>query len=188
MAERQCRLEADRLRGRFKLKAIHTETIDRIREETDNNPGVAFEKYKDFVKKNLIGIVGVLITIGGVITSIVLALRNGTKRAGSSTQKAGNSVQKVLSPVFGMLADGLGTMIKLTGKITSRLANHLMIFGVLILYVVFNLKNPELLRIDFWKPKKFLKNESNNASYKQKVLYRINKCILELPMWKLGGL
>ena len=39
---------------KFKLKVIHTDALESIQEESENNPGTALERYKDFVKKNFI--------------------------------------------------------------------------------------------------------------------------------------
>ena len=86
--------EADRIRMKLlEKKPESTKTIDAIHKETNNNPEVAFEKYKDFVKRNFIGISGLLITIRGVVATIVLAFRNTAKSGGNSTQKAGNEVK-----------------------------------------------------------------------------------------------
>ena len=52
MFRERTEFEADRIRTKLlKEKPVHTETLEVIQEETNNNPQVAFEKYKDFVKK-----------------------------------------------------------------------------------------------------------------------------------------
>ena len=130
-AGRICRKKADKLKVKYKIKTIHPDALEAIQEE--NSPETAFERYKDFVKKNFIEIAGLLITIGGVITSVALAMRNGTNRAGSTTQKAGNSVEKALGPIGSIL----GKIIQTTGKIILWFGDHLMIMIGCIVVLVF---------------------------------------------------
>lgn len=130
MFRERTEFEADRIRTKIlKTKPVHTQTEDAIKEETDNNPKVAFEKYKDFIKKNFIGISGLFIGLAGVITTIMFAIRSGVKRAGSSTQKAGNEVGKS----GGLVGNILGNIMQNTGKIISWAGDHLMItIGVVL--------------------------------------------------------
>ena len=136
IVELVCRREAERLRVRFKRKQIHAEALKTIQEEAENNPGTAFEKYKDFVKKNFIGIARLLITIGGIITSVALAMKSGTKRVANTTQKAGNTVERVLGPI----GNTLGQIFRRTGKIMSWFADHLMILIEYIIMLVFGIR------------------------------------------------
>ena len=134
--ERTCRIEVDRVRIYNKIKPIHTDANEAIQKETENNQGTAFERYKDFVKKNFIGIAGLLITIGGVITSVALAMRNGTKRVANTTQKAKNSVEKVSGPIGNIL----GQILKNNGRIMSWFADHLMVLLLVVGFVIFKIK------------------------------------------------
>ena len=100
-----CLVEADRQQIKFNLKPVHEETLAVIQDEANNNPGVKFEKYKKFVKDNFIALSGLLITIGGVITAIAIAVRNGTRSVAAAAHKTGTNVDKILSPVLGVIAD-----------------------------------------------------------------------------------
>ena len=83
MYKERAEFEADRMRTNLlKTKPVHPQTEKAIQTETDNNPKVGFEKYKYFVKRNFIGISGLLIGLAGVIATIVFAIRSGVKKAG----------------------------------------------------------------------------------------------------------
>lgn len=135
--------DLNREKAEFVADKIQTELLDRkpthsvnekaIQTETDSNPKVGFEKYKDFVKKNFIGLSGLLITIGGVIATIVFAIRSGAKSAGNSTQKAGNDdVKKSFGGILGKI---IGENIQNLGKIISWFGDHLMVLIGLIVGV-----------------------------------------------------
>ena len=107
-------------------------TIYAIHEETDNNPEVAFEKFKRSAKENLLGISGVLIGIAGVVATIAVAIRNSAKRAGNTAQKAGSDAEK-----NGGVGGLVGNLRKNMGKIISWTGNNiLMTLGIIAAQVV----------------------------------------------------
>ena len=94
---------------------------------------MAFEKYKKFVRRNFIGLSGLLITVGGIILTIVLAFRNTAKSGGNSTQKAGNEVKKYLP---GMIGNILGSILQNTGKSIFWFGDHMMILVGLVVEMI----------------------------------------------------
>ena len=134
MYKERTEFEADRMRTKLlEKKPVHPQTEKAIETETDNNPKVGFEKYKDFVKRNFIGISGLLIGLAGVIATIVFAIRSGVKKAGSSTQRAGNSIEKSLGSILGQIARN-------TGKVMSWFGDHLMILVRLVVMFILGMK------------------------------------------------
>ena len=130
---KECLVESDRLQIKFNLKHIHEETLNVIQNEVDNNHGVKFEKYIKIVKDNFIALSGLFITVGGVITAIAIALRNGTRSFAAAAHKTGTSVDKILSPVLGVIADILSKTLHGISKILSWLSNNL---GILLLGII----------------------------------------------------
>ena len=126
-------LVADRLKMDFLDKKPDTpEMIAAVQEETDNNPEVAFEKFKKFVRENFIGISGALIGIAGIITSIAVGIRSSAKTAGNVMQKSGNenSTKGGLQGFVGQVIENLGKIISWSGD------NIFLSMGIIIVMVV----------------------------------------------------
>ena len=129
----RCEFEIDRIRMDFLNKAPQSQKmIDALVEETRNNPEVAFEKFKRFVKENFIGISGALIGIAGIITSIAVGIRSAAKTAGGTARKTGSDMS-----AKGGLQGLLGQFIKNLGKIISWSGDNIFLtIGILVVVVI----------------------------------------------------
>ena len=124
MYKERTEFEIDRFKMDFLDKRPESNgTIKAIEEETDNNPEVAFEKFKRFAKENFVGISGVLIGIAGIVATIAVAIRNSAKRAGNTAQKAGKAGCRRISWKLG---EKLGKIISWAGD------NILVSIGIII--------------------------------------------------------
>ena len=55
VAKERAEFEADRIRTKLlETKPVHPQTEKAMQTETDDNPKVGFEKYKNFIKRNFI--------------------------------------------------------------------------------------------------------------------------------------
>ncbi len=99
-----------------------------------------FQKLKKWLKENLVGLSAVVISIVGIITTIIMAGRKALVRGRQALGSFGKSVVNVLKslfPVLTPLLNVLATVLSWAANGIAWLASNvwaLVLFGVLLLY------------------------------------------------------
>ena len=137
-AQKHIERSIDEINLRLDREVEYPETKQRLKEATNNNPKVKFEKLKKWLKDNGLEASTLVISIGGLIAALAAALRKTVRTIAKGTFSFGKAVVKVLSklgPVFSALGNILMSALGLVSKALMWLGNNLWL--LLILFVVF---------------------------------------------------
>ena len=143
-AQKYIERKIDEINLRLDRKVEYPEAKQRLKNATDNNPKVKFERLKKWLKDNGLEASTLVISIGGLIAALAAALRNTVRTIAKGTFSFGKAVVKVLSklgPVFSALGNILMAALGLVSKALMWLGNNLWL--LLILFVVFLWKSSE---------------------------------------------
>ena len=128
-------LKADEIRLRLNQKPQNEEVISMVKEEADVNDLTRFEKFKKWARNNITGIsVGVL-TIAGIVTTILMTGRNTLKRGGHAVSKFGKAVANItkkLGPVIAAAGNLAAKILMLSAKGISWLSQNLWFLALAI--------------------------------------------------------
>ena len=97
-------LKADELRLRANIRPEGELARSIVEEEAENNDLTGFERFKRWAKRNLGGISVVVISVAGIITTIVMGARTVVKKGASATSKLAKTLGKIAEkagPVLG---------------------------------------------------------------------------------------
>ena len=131
--EKTARLQADNERLKNNEKPIHDETLEIIDDEIQNNDLGKFEKFKEWAKSNLIGLSAIAITIGGIITTVVIAGRKTVKSVANATGKLAKAlvnIGKKLGPLIAPLLNLMAQAISWGEKGLEFLSRNLWMLAV----------------------------------------------------------
>ena len=109
-------LKADRIRLSLNEKPVSEEVLSMIEEETDVNDLTRIEKFKKWVRENVVGVSAIAISIAGIVTTVVMSARSVVKKGGKALSKFAKCVSKVfkkLGPLFSALGTLLSKMISI---------------------------------------------------------------------------
>ena len=98
------------------------------------------ERLKKWAKKNLVGLTGVAIMAGSLITTIVIAARGAIKAGAKATGKFAKAlaeVSKKLAPFLGAVVSLIGNILLLVAKVLSWNAKNLWVLALFISYLVY---------------------------------------------------
>ena len=112
--EKTARLQADNERLKNNEKPIHDETLEIINDEIQNNGLGKLERFKEWAKRNLVGLSAIAITIAGIVTTVVIAGRRAVKSAAKATGKLakalvniGKKLGPLLAPLLNLMAQAI---------------------------------------------------------------------------------
>ena len=131
--EKTARLQADNERLKNNEKPIHDETLEIIDDEIQNSDLGKFERFKEWAKSNLIGLSAIAITIGGIITTVVIAGRRAVKSAAKATGKLAKAlvnIGKKLGPLIAPLLNLMAQEISWGAKGLEFLSRNLWMIAV----------------------------------------------------------
>ena len=131
--EKTARLQADNERLKNNEKPIHDETLEIINDETQNNDLGKLERFKEWVKNNLIGLSAIAITIAGIVTTVVIAGRRAVKSAAKATGKLAKALVNIggkLGPLLAPLLNLMATAISWGAKGLEFLSRNLWMLAV----------------------------------------------------------
>ena len=126
--EKTARLQADSERLKNNEKPIHDESLEIINDEIQTNDLSRLEKFKEWAKKNLIGISAIAITLAGIATTVVVAGRSAVKATAKATgrlAKAFVNLGKKLGPLIAPLLNLMAQAISWGAKGIAFLAKNL---------------------------------------------------------------
>ena len=131
--EKTARLQADNERLKNNEKPIHDETLEIMNDEIQNSDLGKFEKFKEWAKNNLIGLSAIAITIGGIITTVIIAGRGAVKSTAKATgmlAKALVNIGKKLGPLIAPLLNLMAQAISWGAKGLEFLSRNLWMIAV----------------------------------------------------------
>ena len=126
--EKTARLQADSERLKNNEKPIHDESLEIINDEIQTNDLNRLERFKEWAKKNLIGISAIAITLAGIATTVVVAGRSAVKATAKATgrlAKAFVNLGKKLGPLIAPLLNLMAQAISWGAKGIAFLAKNL---------------------------------------------------------------
>ena len=126
--EKTARLQADSERIKNNEKPIHDESLEIINDEIQTNDLSRLEKFKEWAKRNLIGLSAIAITIAGIATTVIIAGRSAVKATGRATgrlAKALVNLGKKLGPLIAPLLNLMAQAISWGAKGIAFLSKNL---------------------------------------------------------------
>ena len=112
--EKTARLQADSERLKNNEKPIHDETLEIINDEIQTNDLSRLEKFKEWAKKNLIGLSAIAITLAGIATTVIIAGRSAVKATAKATGKLakalvnlGKKLGPLIAPLLNLMAQAI---------------------------------------------------------------------------------
>ena len=126
--EKTARLQADSERLKNNEKPIHDESLEIIDDEIQTNDLSRLERFKEWAKKNLVGISAIAITIAGIATTVIIAGRNAVKATTKATgrlAKALVNLGKKLGPLIAPLLNLMAQAISWGAKGIAFLSKNL---------------------------------------------------------------
>ena len=142
MAE-TCVLKADEIRLRRNERPESETVQSMIEEEAQQNDLTRFERFKQWAKKNLGGISVVVISVAGIITTIVMGARTAIKKGAQATSKFARALAKVgekVAPIIGNLLGLVAKLLTLSANAVGFLAKNLWLLAVAIAYILYKKK------------------------------------------------
>ena len=126
--EKTARLQADSERLKNNEKPIHDESLEIINDEIQTNDLSRLEKFKEWAKRNLIGISAIAITLAGIATTVIIAGRSAVKATAKATgrlAKALVNLGKKLGPLIAPLLNLMAQAISWGAKGIAFLSKNL---------------------------------------------------------------
>ena len=134
-------LKADEIRLRLNQKPQNEEAISMVEEEADVNDLTRFERFKKWARENIAGLSAVAISIAGILTTVIMTVRNAIKRGGRAVSKFGKAVAnlaKKFGPVLAALGNLIAKILTLGAKGISWLSQNLWFLALALTYFVYN--------------------------------------------------
>ena len=138
--EKTARLQADSERLKINEKPIHDESLEIINDEIQTNDLSRLEKFKEWAKKNLIGISAIAITLAGIATTVIIAGRSAVKATAKATGKLAKALVnlgKKLGPLIAPLLNLMAQAISWGAKGIAFLAKNLWMIVIAFAWFLF---------------------------------------------------
>ena len=135
-----CVLKADEIRLRQNERPESVTVQSMIEEEAQQNDLTRFERFKQWAKKNIGGISVVAISVGGIITTIVMGARTAIKKGAQATSKFARTLANVgekVAPIIGGLLNLAAKLLTLSANAVGFLAKNLWLLAVGIAYFLY---------------------------------------------------
>ena len=139
--EKTARLQADSERLKNNEKPIHDKSLEIINDEIQTNDLSRLEKFKEWAKRNLVGISAIAITIAGIATTVIIAGRSAVKAAGKATGKLAKALVnlgKKLGPLIAPLLNLMAQAISWGAKGIAFLSKNLWMIVVAFSWFLYN--------------------------------------------------
>ena len=138
--EKTARLQADSERLKNNEKPIHDESLEIIDDEIQTNDLSRLEKFKEWAKRNLIGISAIAITLAGIATTVIIAGRGAVKATAKATGKLAKALVnlgKKLGPLIAPFLNLLAQAISWGAKGIAFLAKNLWMIVIAFAWFLF---------------------------------------------------
>ena len=138
--ERTARLQADSERLKINEKPIHDESLEIINDEIQTNDLSRLERFKEWAKRNLVGISAIAITLAGIATTVIIAGRGAVKATAKATgrlAKALVNLGKKLGPLIAPFLNLMAQAISWGAKGIAFLAKNLWLIVIAFAWFLF---------------------------------------------------
>ena len=138
--EKTARLQADSERLKINEKPIHDESLDIINDEIQTNDLSRLERFKEWAKRNLVGISAIAITLAGIATTVIIAGRSAVKATAKATgrlAKALVNLGKKLGPLIAPFLNLMAQAISWGAKGIAFLAKNLWMIVIAFAWFLF---------------------------------------------------
>ena len=139
--EKTARLQADSERLKNNEKPIHDESLEIINDEIQTNDLSRLEKFKEWARKNLIGISAIAITLAGIATTVIIAGRGAVKATAKATgrlAKALVNLGKKLGPLIAPLLNLMAQAISWGARGIAFLSKNLWMIVIAFAWFLYN--------------------------------------------------
>ena len=139
--EKTARLQADSERLKNNEKPIHDESLEIINDEIQTNDLSRLEKFKEWAKRNLVGLSAIAITIAGIATTVIIAGRSAVKATAKATGKLAKALVnlgKKLGPLIAPLLNLMAQAISWGAKGIASLSKNLWMIVVAFAWFLYN--------------------------------------------------
>ena len=138
--EKTARLQADSERLKINEKPIHDESLDIINDEIQTNDLSRLERFKEWAKRNLVGMSAIAITLAGIATTVIIAGRSAVKATAKATgrlAKALVNLGKKLGPLIAPFLNLMAQAISWGAKGIAFLAKNLWMIVIAFAWFLF---------------------------------------------------
>ena len=138
--EKTARLQADSERLKINEKPIHDESLEIINDEIQTNDLSRLERFKEWAKRNLVGISAIAITLAGIATTVIIAGRGAVKATAKATGKLAKALVnlgKKLGPLIAPFLNLLAQAISWGAKGIAFLAKNLWMIVIAFAWFLF---------------------------------------------------
>ena len=138
--EKTARLQADSERLKINEKPIHDESLDIINDEIQTNDLSRLERFKEWAKRNLVGMSAIAITLAGIATTVIIAGRSAVKATAKATgrlAKALVNLGKKLGPLIVPFLNLMAQAISWGAKGIAFLAKNLWMIVIAFAWFLF---------------------------------------------------
>ena len=140
--ERTAKLQADNERLKNNEKPIHDETLEIINDEILTSDLGRLERFKEWAKRNLVGLSAIAITIAGIVTTVVIAGRRAVKSAANATGKLAKAlvnIGKKLGPLIAPMLNLMAQAITWGAKGIEFLSKNLWLIAVAFAWFLYDM-------------------------------------------------
>ena len=117
------------------------EALSMIQEEARTNDLTRFERFKKWTKENIAGVSAVVISIAGIITTIVIAGRSAVKKGAKAVGQFGKAlanIAKKAAPAIATILNILAQGLTWGAKALEFLSRNLWIVALALTYFLYN--------------------------------------------------
>ncbi len=136
-----CVAKKSYLEVRAGIKPTSEIAISLIQEEVERNDLTRFERFKKWVKENLVGVSAVAISVAGIITATVMAGRNAVKKGAKAVGQFGKALAnlaKKAGPAIATILNVLAQVFTWGAKALEFLSRNLWIVVLFLTYLVYD--------------------------------------------------
>ncbi len=117
------------------------EALSMIGEETERNDLTRFERFKKWVKENLVGVSAVAISVAGIVTAVVMSGRSAVKKGAKAVGQFGKALAnlaKKAGPAIATILNILAQALTWGAKALEFLSRNLWIVALFLTYLVYD--------------------------------------------------
>ena len=136
-----CVAKKSYLEVRAGIKPTSEIAISLIQEEVERNDLTRFERFKKWVKENLVGVSAVAISVAGIITATIMAGRNAVKKRAKAVGQFGKALAnlaKKAGPAIATILNVLAQVLTWGAKALEFLSRNLWIVALFLTYLVYD--------------------------------------------------
>ncbi len=140
-AKELCDAKKSYMEVRTNQRPESEDALSMIQEEVGRNDLTRFERFKKWVKENLVGVSAVAISVAGIITTVVISGRNAVKKGAKAVSQFGKALAnlaKKAGPAIATILNVLAQVLTWGAKALEFLSRNLWIVALFLTYLVYD--------------------------------------------------